>query len=893
MKNCIRLASAYVRYYKKQTLALLMGVVLSASILTGIGSLLDSGRAAALENAKVKYGDWHYELRYDDSWSSEFQNQMSGKGYRIDKDGFLTIRKVIEEPYQIELAYADQNYLDMMGRELTEGHYPGQKNEVAMDAYTLRNLEIPEKLGSRVELDGETFTLCGIVSDMPEMNRMQVFVNQELDYGKNGTYLYVKFDESQKTYKQAGAFIRQMGIRDEDYICSNASVIKFLGGDAKANPFKVIKEGITLEGTGLPYIWGSLNNDWNLTDKAILAALGLFGAFIMYSLFQVSIIKRMSQYSIMQTVGMEDKATFGVLFAELFMIFLAGYPIGCMLGNGAAALLYRRIGQIFIPPESSRVHTGIENMSELPTLPTVDTFHVSWNVMGGGAAFLFLFLIVTTVLLVRRMKKITARELMAKETGRKKSRKIYSAKTGNLTGVLTKKFMFARKGAFVGILFSLSAGSLIFLGTTYITQTTRTHNELSFKADDGLASDIQVYEESDELKDTIPASSVTQLEKIEALESVSPVRYMLGEIPFPDGTFQWTEYYPEIDRRGDEKPDQVLMEKYNGVAVQTGKDDYLLKVNIYGYDDEMLEALNDYLLEGEIRPDMMRKENSVIFKTLMDGQGNYNGFDLSIGDQIQVKTPDHVNIDVQDSPEILRFQAAEDQYEVKKFKVAALTSRPMGKVDTFIGDNENIQGRVDIIMTNEQMKENFGVDGYQTISISLKEGVDATAASKEIKKVVSGIPKCIVKDFTSQIEVQNSYLNRKMIFFYGVALIIFIISLLHIMNSMQYLVMARKHEFGIMRAMGITDAGFRKMLVKEGLRYGIYSSLVMVAAYLILQKFLYYFVTHMLLYLHPNASLSLLPILAMAGINILICIAAVLISGQSVLKQQIIEEIQE
>ena len=83
------------------------------------------------------------------------------------------------------------------------------------------------------------------------------------------------------------------------------------------------------------------------------------------------------------------------------------------------------------------------------------------------------------------------------------------------------------------------------------------------------------------------------------------------------------------------------------------------------------------------------------------------------------------------------------------------------------------------------------------------------------------------------------------------------------------------------------------MLVKEGLRYGIYSSLVMVAAYLILQKFLYYFVTHMLLYLHPNASLSLLPILAMAGINILICIAAVLISGQSVLKQQIIEEIQE
>ena len=110
---------------------------------------------------------------------------------------------------------------------------------------------------------------------------------------------------------------------------------------------------------------------------------------------------------------------------------------------------------------------------------------------------------------------------------------------------------------------------------------------------------------------------------------------------------------------------------------------------------------------------------------------------------------------------------------------------------------------------------------------------------------------------------------------------------------MQYLVAARKHEFGILRAMGITDAGFRRMLVKEGLRYGIYSSLVMILAYLVLQKFLYYFVTHILLYLHPNGTLPLLQILGMAGINILICIAAVLISGQSVLRQQIIDEIRE
>lgn len=53
MKNIIRLAIAYIRYYKKQAAALLMGVVLSAALFTGIGSLFQSGRMAALENARL------------------------------------------------------------------------------------------------------------------------------------------------------------------------------------------------------------------------------------------------------------------------------------------------------------------------------------------------------------------------------------------------------------------------------------------------------------------------------------------------------------------------------------------------------------------------------------------------------------------------------------------------------------------------------------------------------------------------------------------------------------------------------------------------------------------------------------------------------------------------
>ena len=41
------------------------------------------------------------------------------------------------------------------------------------------------------------------------------------------------------------------------------------------------------------------------------------------------------------------------------------------------------------------------------------------------------------------------------------------------------------------------------------------------------------------------------------------------------------------------------------------------------------------------------------------------------------------------------------------------------------------------------------------------------------------------------------------------------ISVLHIINSMQYLVAARKHEFGILRAMGITGYWLSPNVVSE------------------------------------------------------------------------------
>lgn len=916
MRNNMHLVCAYLKYYKKQTVTLFLGVMLSAALLSGMGGLIGSGKYAALQQIYKEYGNWHYCVPADTQWDAAFADwledldgdryqleDLDGDGYRLEEVGKLTVREALEKPLPLRLADADHGYLQMMGYQILEGHYPQKAQEAAMDRQTLHSLGVDPQIGSQIALGQKTYTLCGIMSDPPAKfgqvmwEEPLVFTGCLPDTERDGGILFLKFDENRSIYRQIYQFCNRFGV-DVEAVRKNNGVIDCLDIQPPAQVINVIKTGITEPQAGLPYIWAMLNTEGKLTDTAILVLLAVFGAFMIYSLFGISVVRRMSQYSMLQAVGLTDGNLFMVLLLELGMICLAGYPAGCVAGNVAASRIYQKTGRIFVT-QKQFFHTGNPDglrQNAVTSLPDAGDYRISWQTMLYGAVFLAVVIAGGSVYLLRRMRQLTIRQMMAKDTKKHANRRIFSTRCTDLTGILAKKFMFERKGVFVGILFSLSMGSVIFLGAFYITENTKIHNALTYKADDGLGSDIQVLIQSEKLEDAIPQESVAQMAKIPGICRMHPVRYLLGEIPLEDGKLVWTEYFADVANDPLNPPNPVLQEKYNGIVVRTGDNDYKLKVNIYGYDDDMLKEMGDYLLEGTIDPDRMRKENSVIFKTIMDGQGNYDGVDFHPGDQIRLKTP---CLDCSESlesgrndtilQEALRFQGDSSWYQSMDIKVAAVASRPLAKVDTFIGDSgKNV---VDLIMTNEQLKEQFGVSDYRTVSISLEQPSDADTVSAALGRITASLGNCAIKDYTAQIHMQNQYLAQKMFFYYGVAAVLLGISLLHIMNSMQYLVIARKREFGILRAMGITDSGFRRILIKEGLRYGIYSGLAVAAVYFVVQKALYYFMVHVYRYLHPKWCISWQALAGVAAVNILLCVVVVLAAGQMVLREQIIDEI--
>ena len=412
MKRVLKLSFAYLCYYKKQTVSLFLGVLLSAALLSGVGSLLYSGKQQNIEKVRQEYGDWHYYFQSDEKEAESLLEKKKGEGYEIEESGTITIRKVLEEPYKIMLVHGDDSYLHMMNRKLLQGSYPKAANEVAMDAYVLRNLGIPEEIGREVILDGERFLLSGILSESVEGTEdyMQIFVHESVDYGQNGVFFYFKFLENNPLYKQLAAFCKEFDVEKES-IRRNNELDDYFKGTAPSAFWNVLKVSITEEGAGIPYLYAYYNEGGQLTNKVIIIALGVFGVFILYSLFQVSVRKRMSQYSIMQTLGMAEGYTFGSLLGELLLIFTAGFPLGCLLGNSIAALLYGKIGQIFVGVQNKGFrHTGgNQDLAGISAANIGESgkFYVDEKLIWYSLVFFVAVLAVMSCHLVRKMRSYT------------------------------------------------------------------------------------------------------------------------------------------------------------------------------------------------------------------------------------------------------------------------------------------------------------------------------------------------------------------------------------------------------------------------------------------------------------------------------------------------------
>ena len=876
----LKLAWKYMRYDKSQTLAILASILLTAALLSGISSLIYSSQKSDLANSKTIYGDWHYYVETDHATYDSVQSGEQGEGYTLEKCGKMEIKDVVSEEFLICFIDTDETYRQMAHRGLLEGTFPEKENEIAADGFVLSNLGFSGNLGDPLCIGGKDYIVTGVLESQwaASSSEMEVFVSDSFQGRGSQTFIYLGFDESRKLYTQLDAFLKEHKISSEA-VDGNDEVIQYLGGEAPDSIYDIVKFGLTDEDGNFTYIVLKLQSDYNLAYNGMILLLCLFSLFVVYSVFSISVSRRTSEYGILQTLGISEKQIGGTLLLELWILLIIGYPLGCLLGNGILSLVYQNFSGVF---GSNVLSVADQTLAEGTS--TI-RFYLSWDAMVFGFIFLLLSLVLVAFLVVRSLRKHSLKAVMSGDTSFTRRRKIYALRPVNMAGVVVRKFMFSNKRKVLGILLSLSVGGCIFLCTTYMVENLKVHAELSLISDDGLGSEYRISLKSDSLQDTIPEAVAEKIKNMPETDDVYATKYTMGELQLSRNEFlaeeNWSDYFEYQNQ------DAYFNQRYDSICNQQQDGTYHIKYNVYGYDEAMIEQLDDFILEGEIQPEEIKNDNQVIVTANMDGQGNYYFYGKKPGDTITLRVPKQKNY----TDDLLKFQSGQENYIEKEFEIAAIVSRPLAQEEGFLNVEpwENAQS---VIMTNEQMEENFGISDYNFINASPADETEAESVSNQLLQVIRDVPKAVLQDYTSAIETQKNYLSQQQIFFSSIAVILLIISLFHIMNSMNHTILTRRREYGIIRAMGITDSGFYKMILQTGILYGVLADVFIFLLYnLILRRGMDYYMAHVLQLLHLTSAVPNIVLIGIMLLNIVIAAAAVMFPARKMIKTNIIDEV--
>ncbi len=843
----IKISYQFMIRNKRKSLSILLSIVLSAALLAGTGALLHSADISKSEYYKTISGNYQYVYEITGDQLNLVQNRLNTHKIKILDIGITRSLYFTDEPKILTAVGCNREYLKMNHMSLISGKLPENNNQVVVENWIIHNLNLENGIGDTISMDGTEFEIVGIVSDSFEKYHKEMKVYTVLPEGNsiNSTYkVYVNFDTSRNIEKQSIEYMNYLGCAQKDR-GANWDVIEPLGVAAPKS-----------EGNLSIVSW--LQNV-SMNETMITILFGVFGAFIIYSILNITIIQRMPQYGMLGILGASGWKIFRSIFYELFFLYLLGYPVGCILGIAGAKILYHNFSHIFLNTSISRV----------PLL-------ISYKVIINEFFFLFILLLLITIKVVYQIKDSVNIDLLRdKNPYLLKHKQILSLEHKSLLYSLSHRYMTLRPKVFVGILISLSLGGIIFLGSAYGVEEAKQQNNLVMKADDGLNSDYMIRMETSNFNEGITEKNIKELEEIEGIKAVSPVKHFMGATLINEAQYTNKHFFDSTNKM------KRMKEYFNGVCTKEKSGKYLIKGNIYGYDNVMIQKLSDYLLDGSLEMEKIEEDGEVIVCLPEDGgTGKYETVNIQPGDIIKIKVPKTINV----TGDMLKFQGEEDWYQMKEFKVAATVKRVLIHNDYFIGPYG-----LDIIMSNNRMEKEFSIHKYNSISIEKENDADAVLVADKIQKIINNVKRCNFIDYTSLIEKEIMNLNQRQLFFTGLSAVITLISMFHIINSISYLIISRKQDFGILRALGLSDRSLIQMMLREGLLYGIYASALMIVGTLIVNRIIYYFIKNIELYLAPKYTVNWIYLLFYIVINCGLSMFAVVIAVRNILNKEIID----
>lgn len=835
----MKLAIKYIQKYYKRSFAIALSIILSVVLIVGVGMLSQSVKKAEVDELKYTSGNTHLKIDDLDKEQMDVLNQseeIKNISYTSFYDGYNYKDKAL-----VNLIYSSENYLESDNASIIKGRFPKGEGEIALEEWVLMNLDLEPRLNQELELQlvnkGEVkkFKLVGIIEDrVPnKTNGIMEGIIGPVDTNKSNSFIgYIEFYEDIDILKAIDNIIYDAKI-DIEKTSQNTMLLQAMGQMGRIN-FEVV---------------------------GLVVLITLISATVIYSIFNISILQRISEYGILRAIGASKNYILKLILQELIIISVISIPIGIGLGIFTAQSLSESFYKLFTDFDLEKVDIIIDN--KIIMLSIIDILLID---------------IIIALKIKRSIGKITPIEAIYKS----KSEKVKNDKY-RLIGVeslvkvvpfhiaLAFKNMSRNKKGFIMIMISMVFGGILFIESTFYGDIKKQMSEESIK------NEKLYYDYNVSINGTLDMSlglskkDIEALNELDGVNEVIPYNTLYGRVKIQKNLLN-ENFIRYLEYKNEEH-------EYN-TSIKSKGESSIIQSTIWGFEDKYLEELDSKLLEGNI--DLHNMKNTPICIVVVPYKQNQSMVDIKVGDKIKMEFR-------KDGKMSKEFYAMRDEgeYIEQELTVGGIITQsefPTLEYWYTVGD-----GGVDLVLSNDMLSEISGFNNYRLININKEDDINSDELAKDIIDVTNRVNGFTMLDLGDIRDSKMAYSDTKNTFIYAISSVLFLTGVLNIVNNVSYSLISRTNEFGMIRAIGLTDKEFKEMIMFEGLFYGIISSIITVIVGFLIQYGLYKYFSALLESHDFNFDIKIY--IAIVFANILVGLIATYFPARKIKNMTIVESI--